>query len=65
MKTVLELSTTKAMDYFLQPSNYTTIAFPIYFSFKEIIDFVKTKIGRKDFGACLKDSKKIHLIMIK
>ena len=58
MKTVLELSTTKAMDYFLQPSNYTTIALPIYFSFKEIIDFVKTTIGRKDFSVCLKDSKK-------
>lgn len=74
MKTVLELSTSKAMDYFLQPSNYTTIAFPKYFNFNKIIDFVKTKIGRKDFSMCLKDVKKFpsdydkvsyHLLMNK
>ena len=46
------------MDYFLQSSNYTTIAFPIYFSFDNIIDFVKTKIGSKNFNTCLKDNKK-------
>lgn len=74
MKTVLELSTSKAKDYFLQPSNYTTIAFPIYFSFNKIIDFVKTKIGKKDFSMCLKDARKFpsdydnvsyHLLMNK
>lgn len=55
MKTVLELSTAKALDYFLQSSNYSTIAFPIYFDFKNVLDFVKTKIGTKDFSVCLKD----------
>ena len=74
MKTVLELSTAKALDYFLQSSNYSTIAFPIYFDFKKILEFVKAKIGSKDFSACLKDKKKFpsdydnvsyHLLMNK
>lgn len=74
MKTVLELSTAKALDYFLQSTNYSTIAFPIYFDFKKILEFVKAKIGSKDFSACLKDKKKFpsdydnvsyHLLMNK
>ncbi|WP_294141912.1 RNA-directed DNA polymerase [uncultured Sanguibacteroides sp.] len=57
MKTILDLTRTKALDYFLQTSNYTTISFPKYFEFKKILDFVKNKIGEKDFRMCLKDKK--------
>jgi len=74
MKTVLELSTKEALDYFLQSSNYSTIAFPLYFDFNNILSFIKTKIGLKDFGTCLKDKKQFpsdydnvsyHLLMNK
>lgn len=58
MKKILELSPSEAMDYFLQESSYTSITFPKYFNFKDIIDFVKTKIGQKDFNTCLKETKK-------
>lgn len=59
MKTVLDLSTTKALDYFLQPTNYSTLSLPVYFNFNKILDFVKNKVGRKDFSQCLKDPKKL------
>lgn len=59
MKTILELSTTKALDYFLQSANYSTLSLPIYFKFDKILDFVKSKVGRKDFSQCLKDAKKL------
>ena len=59
MKTVLELPSTKAFDYFLQSSNYSTLSLPIYFNFDKILDFVKSKVGKKDFRQCLKDAKKL------
>ena len=37
MKNILELSTTKALDYFLQPASYSTLSLPIYFSFDKIL----------------------------
>lgn len=58
MKNILELSAAKALDYFLQPTNYSTINFPIYLRFNTILKFVKEKVGRKDFSQCLKDPKK-------
>lgn len=59
MKNILELSTTKALDYFLQPTNYSTLSLPIYFSFDKIMKFVKDKVGKKDFSQCLKDIRKL------
>lgn len=59
MKSILDLSTTKALDYLLLPTNYSTLSLPIYFSFDKILKFVKAKIGKKDFSQCLKDSKKL------
>lgn len=58
MKTVLELTTTKALDYFMQSSNYSSIGFPIYIDFKYILKYVRDKIGKKDFATCLKVPKK-------
>lgn len=74
MKNILDLSTTKAFDYFLESSNYCNIAFPKYFDFKDILSFVKTKINSKDFSVCLKEKRKLpsdydnvnyHLLMNK
>ena len=59
MKNILELSTTKALDYFLQPASYSTLSLPIYFSFDKILKFVKDKVGKKNFSQCLKDIKKL------
>ena len=57
MKTILELSRTKALDYFMQSSNYSTLPLPIYFDFQKILNFVKTNIGTKDFATCLESKK--------
>ncbi len=56
--TVLDLSTTKALDYFMLSSNYSTIPFPKYIDFQPILDFVRVKIERRDWRVCLKDSSK-------
>lgn len=55
MKTVLELSHAKAMQYFLESQNYCNMQFPVYIDFKPVIDYVKNKIGNKDFKEILKD----------
>jgi RNA-directed DNA polymerase len=64
MKTILELSAAKALDYFLQSSNYSTIAFPIYFDFKDVLDFVKTKLVQKILVFALKIRVYFHQISI-
>lgn len=60
MKTVLELTATEASDYFLSSSNYSTISFPKYINFDQILKFVKKKIGKRDFEGCLKFPEDIH-----
>lgn len=47
MRNILELSTTKALDYFLQPTNYSTLSLPIYFSFDKILKFVKIRLEKR------------------
>lgn len=57
MKTVLDLSNTKALDYFLQSSNYCTLTLPKYFNFDKILNYVRNTVGSKDFIQCLENSK--------
>lgn len=57
MKTVLDLSHTKALDYFLQSSNYCTLTLPKYFNFDKILNYVRNTVGSKDFIQCLENSK--------
>lgn len=59
MKTILDLSNTKAYKYFMEPENYCSIPFPIYISFKPILDYVETKVGNNEVKSILKDSKKL------
>ena len=49
MKTVLDLSSTKAFRYFMEPGNYCTQELPVYINFKPVLDFVeKTLEGVKE-----------------
>lgn len=49
MKTVLDLSSTKAFRYFMEPGNYSTQELPVYINFKPVLDFVeKTLEGVKE-----------------
>ena len=73
MKTVLELSHTKAMQYFLESQNYCNMQFPVYIDFKPVIDYVQDKIGNKELKDILKNSKSMpssfenvnHKILVK
>ena len=48
MKTVLDLSYTKAKQYFLASQNYCNIQFPQYIDFKPIIEYVQNTVKNKN-----------------
>lgn len=73
MKTILELSYTKARQYFLESQNYCNMQFPIYIDFKPVIAYVQNTVGNKELKDILKDSKRMpsdyenvnHKILVK
>lgn len=73
MKTILELSHTKARQYFLESQNYCNMQFPIYIDFKPVIAYVQNTVGNKELKDILKDSKRMpsdyenvnHKILVK
>lgn len=54
MKTVLDLSSQEALEYFLQSENYSNIDLPKYFDFGPILRFVEKKVGKKSLNDCKK-----------
>lgn len=44
-KNILSLSNTEAHAYFLQEESYFSADFPLYFSFKPLLDLLDTKLG--------------------
>lgn len=44
MKTILDLSNIKAYRYFMEPENYCTVSFPVYISFKKILEYVESTV---------------------
>lgn len=58
MKTILDLSNVKAYRYFMEPENYCNVSFPVYISFKNILEYVEMTVGNNDLKAILKDSRK-------
>lgn len=58
MKTILDLSNVKAYQYFMEPENYCNVSFPVYISFKKILEYVERTVGNNELKAILKDSKK-------
>ncbi len=58
MKTVLDLSYTKAREYFLESQNYCNMQLPVYYDFKPVIEYVKKSIGTKELKDILKDPNK-------
>ena len=73
MKTVLDLSSTKARQYFMESQNYCNIQLPVYIDFKPVLDYVQKTIGNKELNAILKSQNKVpseiegvnHSIMVK
>ena len=57
MQTILDLSYSKAKDYFLESKNYCNVQFPIYINFQPVLDYVKNKVGNNDLNTILKDKK--------
>lgn len=57
MKTILDLSSTKARQYFMESQNYCTMQLPVYIDFKPVLDYVQKSIGNKELKAILKDPK--------
>ena len=73
MKTVLDLSFTKAREYFLESQNYCNIHLPVYIDFNPVLDYVKNSLGNLELENILKDEKVMpseyenvnHLILVK
>lgn len=59
MKTILDLSYTKARKFLLEPENYCTMGLPQYIDFSGVLNFVQTKVGNKDFNNILKNKKEM------
>lgn len=58
MKTVLDLTYTKARRYFLESQNYCNMQFPVYIDFTPVLNYVQTTVGTKELKDILKNSKK-------
>lgn len=58
MKTILDLSNVKAYRYFMEPENYCNVSFPVYISFKNILEYIEKTVGNKDLNAILKNPNK-------
>ena len=54
-KTVLDLSYTKARQYFMMSQNYCNMQLPVYIDFKPVLDYVEKVIGNKGLTAILND----------
>lgn len=54
MKTVLELSSSEARKYFMEPKNYCTLDLPDYINFKPVLDYVEKTVGDTAWGNLLK-----------
>ena len=55
IKTVLDLSYTKARQYFMMSQNYCNMQLPVYIDFKPVLDYVQKVIGNKELTAILND----------
>lgn len=52
MKSVLDLSCTKAREYLLQSEQYCTFKLPEYINFSKVLYLAENNIKSKDFSAC-------------
>lgn len=59
MKTILELSYTRAQQYFMEPQNYCNMQLPLYIDFEPVLGYVQKVIGSKELKAILKDKDRM------
>lgn len=55
MQTVLDLTYSKALKYFMTSENYCNLSLPKYFDFQPLLEVVQTTIETKQFRDCLKN----------
>ena len=66
MADILSLNSKKAFDFFMNAERYETFELPDYFNFQPILDYVREKIGNKEYDDCItssnpEDMKNINL----
>lgn len=57
MKTVLELTNKKALNFFMDAENYCSLSLPEYFNLQPILNYVQKTIGQLELDHCLKEKK--------
>ena len=55
MKSILQLTSTEARKYFMEPGNYCTLDLPEYVNFKPVLEYVEKTVGDTAFGTLLKN----------
>lgn len=58
MKTILDLSYTKAYQYFMESENYCNVCFPVYINFQKVLHYVEKTVGNKNLDDILIGSTK-------
>ena len=54
-KNILTLKSKEVMDFFLKSEQFHGFELPEYFDFTEVLNFVRQKIGDKDYEECVTD----------
>lgn len=63
MQTVLDLSFTKARQYFLESENYCNMNLPKYIEFGDILSFVQQQVKNKELKDILANQKLCLLVL--
>ena len=58
MKSILDLSETKAYKFFMESSNYCSLDLPQYITFDKILRYVESAVGNKTLEDILQDKQK-------
>lgn len=54
-KTILTLSASEAIDFFLKSEQYHSFELPEYFEFDKVLSFVKKKVSGRRYDECIND----------
>lgn len=57
MKTVLELTSQKALKFFMDAENYCSLSLPVYFNFQPVLNYVQKMVIKDDLDSYLKTAK--------
>jgi len=57
-KTILELTGKQVLDFLMDHKQFCSFELPEYFSFQEVLNYVRNTIGEKSFDECLASNKR-------